>query len=170
MKVVTGQSEGRGRGVFAAQPIDAFEVVAQVDFVREVTAESPLLDGEHYEHQIYLPDGSVHIVAEPMCFTNHSCDPNSFLYSVNRQYFVVAKKAVGVREEITIDYELSAVDGGTWECKCGAARCRGLHRRDFFSLPLTVVLENLPYQDPWFASVHHDRLASFLKKSLEGAS
>ena len=168
MKVVVGHADDKGRGVFAIQDIAAGEVVALVRFAREITPETPLVDGEHYEHQIYLPDGSVHLVTEPMCFTNHSCDPNAYLYSINKRYFVVAKRRIASGEEITVDYELSAVDGDTWACTCGAGNCRGLHRWDFFSLPAEVVLESLPYLDPWFAAVHRKRIEQFLLLSLEG--
>lgn len=168
MKVEVGTSGDKGRGVFAIQDIGACEVVASVRFTREITSEAPLAEGEQYEHQIYLPDGSVHLVAEPMCFTNHSCDPNSYIYSVNRRYFVVAKRRIPSGEGITVDYELTAVDGDTWECKCGSESCRGLHRWDFFSLPTDFVLESLPYLDPWFVSVHQERIEMILMRSLEG--
>ena len=95
MKVAVGHTEDKGRGVFAARAIRAFEAVALVEYVREVTAESPLLECERYEHQIYLPDGRVYLVAEPMCYTNHSCEPNAFIYSaVKERYFVIAKGLV----------------------------------------------------------------------------
>jgi len=50
------------------------------------------------------------------------------LYSANVKYFIIAKKDIKKEEEITIYYELSAIDGDTWECKCGEPNCRGLHK------------------------------------------
>ncbi|NEQ46982.1 MAG: SET domain-containing protein [Leptolyngbya sp. SIOISBB] len=165
MKVIAKASPKMGKGVFATSSIKPFEVVASVELVRQVTDSSPLCEGEKYEHQMYLPDGSVHLVAEPMCFTNHSCAPNSFLYSADRQYFVIAKQSIEVDEEVTIDYELFAIEGDTWECQCGAPSCRGLHKWDFFSLPAELIAENLPFLDPWFASVHGAKIKRLLQKA-----
>ena len=167
MKVIARNSPKIGKGVFATRKIKPFEVVASVEFVRQVTDSSPLRESEKYEHQIYLPDGSVYLVAEPVCFTNHSCAPNSFLYSADHHYFVIARQCIETDEEVTIDYELFAIDGDTWECRCGAPGCRGLHKWDFFSLPEEVIRKSLPFLDPWFASVHGERIEKLLRQAWQ---
>ena len=156
----------KGLGVFTGKDVKKYEVIAKLEYEREVTKEQPLAENEKYEHQTYLPDGRIFLVAEPMRYTNHSCSPNSYLYSVEEQYFVIAKEEMAEGTEITIDYELTAVDGDTWECLCGSDNCRGLHKWDFFSLPVLVILENLPYLDPWFVNRHQERIRRVLDKSL----
>ena len=107
-----------GLGVFTTKDLNKCEVITKLEYVREVTKEQPLAENEKYEHQTYLPDGRIFLVAEPMRYTNHSCSPNSYLYSVEEQYFIIAKHQIAEGTEITIDYELNAVDGDTWECLC----------------------------------------------------
>lgn len=155
-----------GLGVFTTKDLNKCEVIAKLEYVREVTKEQPLAENEKYEHQTYLPDGRIFLVAEPMRYTNHSCSPNSYLYSVEEQYFIIAKHQIAEGTEITIDYELNAVDGDTWECLCRSDKCRGLHKWDFFSLPVSVILENLPYLDPWFEKEHQKRIRRILEKNL----
>jgi len=162
MKYEVRKTERKGCGIYACQPIGVSDVIAKVVFVREVTSQHPLGADEHYDHQIYLPDGRVYLVAEPMCYFNHACQPNAYLYSADQQYYVISKQPIDVDEEITIDYELSAIDGDVWECKCGAEHCRGLHKWDFFSLPRRTILESLPYLDPWFAQIHGERIRQIL--------
>jgi hypothetical protein len=115
---------------------------------------------------MYLPDGTIYLVAEPGCYFNHSCDPNAYLYSADKTYFIIAKRDIQKDEEIKVDYEIFAIDGDTWECKCGSPNCRGLHKWDFFLLPEEVQLKSLPYLDPWFAQVHAKRIKELLKKHI----
>jgi len=99
----------------------------------------------------------------PERYINHSCDPNCYVYSANRQRFVLARHDVAAGEEILVDYSLNAVDGDVWDCCCGAPCCRGRHKCDFFDLPPAVQRENLPYLDPWFAAVHASRIELLLR-------
>ncbi len=164
MKYIVKQTGQKGLGIYASQKIAAYEVIAKVDYAREVTPDQPLHEGESYDHQMYLPDGRVFLVAEPICYFNHSCGSNAFLYSADQQYYIISKHTIPADKEITIDYELSAVNGDTWECKCGSKNCRGLHTWDFFSLPKRIILESLPYLDPWFAQVHGNRIKHVLNQ------
>lgn len=171
MKIQIKNTELKGLGVFANENITANSVITDIRYVREVTKETPLAEHEKhlYEHQIYLPDGRIFIVDEPECFFNHSCSPNAFLYSANEKYFIIAKNNINKDEEITIDYELSAINGDVWECKCGSLDCRGLHKWDFFSLPDQTILEALPFLDPWFAQVHGKEIQLILERNLKKA-
>lgn len=162
MKYEVRQTGHTGRGIYACQPIAVSDVIARVEYVREVTSQHPLRADERYDHQMYLPDGRIFLVAEPMCYFNHSCQANAFLYSADQRYYILAKRAIAIDEEITIDYELSAIDGDTWECQCSAENCRGLHKWDFFSLPRRTILASLHYLDPWFARIHGKRIRQIL--------
>ncbi|MCB9798209.1 SET domain-containing protein-lysine N-methyltransferase [Candidatus Nomurabacteria bacterium] len=58
-------------------------------------------------------------------FVNHSCDSNLWMGDA---YTLVAKRAVSVGEELTVDYELFQADPeyhSSWERCCGEATCRG---------------------------------------------
>ncbi|MBZ0276028.1 MAG: SET domain-containing protein [Anaerolineae bacterium] len=60
---------------------------------------------------------------EPADFINHSCDPNAAL---SGQIALVARRDIAPGEEICYDYAMS--DGSAYdefECRCGAAVCRG---------------------------------------------
>ncbi|CAI7926141.1 unnamed protein product [Closterium sp. NIES-53] len=52
---------------------------------------------------------------------NHSCDPNAWLEGLN----VVARRAIGKGEQITIDYATFCVDGEPFPCSCSSTKCRG---------------------------------------------
>ncbi|GJP56824.1 hypothetical protein CLOM_g15870 [Closterium sp. NIES-68] len=52
---------------------------------------------------------------------NHSCDPNAWLEGLN----VVARRAIGKGEQVTIDYATFCVDSEPFPCSCSSSRCRG---------------------------------------------
>ena len=158
------KSQQKGLGVYATATIPSNTIITKVHYVREVTAENPLGPDEQelYHHLIYLPNGKIFIVDNPECYINHSCEANAYLYSVYKTYYIISRATIAKGEEITIDYELSAVNGDTWECKCGSKECRGLHKWDFFSLPDEIKLRSLPFMDPWFVQTHEKRIKEFL--------
>ncbi len=117
MKYQVQQIGHKGRGIYACQKIVAFEVIKKVEYFREVNADELLRNEENYGHQIYLPDGRIFLVAEPIFYFNHSCQPSDFLYSADQQYYIISKRSISINKEITIDYEPSAIDGNTWECR-----------------------------------------------------
>ncbi len=155
----------QGDGVFLDRAASAGSVLLHLDDSRIVDDTHPLRpdDGEAEHHRDFLPDGTVVLMPAPECFINHSCDPNCFVYSVNRQRFLLAKRAIAAGEELFMDYALNAVGGDLWECRCGAANCRGRRVCDFFALPVEVQRANLPYLDPWFAEVHAGRIQALLR-------
>ncbi|MBS1806529.1 MAG: SET domain-containing protein-lysine N-methyltransferase [Acidobacteria bacterium] len=116
-------------------------------------------------HRDFLPDGTVVLMQMPERSINHSCDPNCYVYSVKRERFLLAKRDITAGEEILMDYALNAIDGDVWECRCNSENCLGVHKCDFFCLPLELQLENLPYLDPWFARVHAARIRLFLRSA-----
>ena len=62
--------------------------------------------------------------ADPMRYTNHSCDPNARLDIRNGRVEFYALRDIGVDEEITVDYGETHHEGRL-RCRCGAAQCAG---------------------------------------------
>lgn len=55
---------------------------------------------------------------------NHSCDANLWWAG---PFDLVARRDIGVGEEITNDYSTSTIDSGfTVQCRCNAETCRGI--------------------------------------------
>lgn len=64
---------------------------------------------------------------------NHSCDPNAWLEGLN----VVARRPIECGEEITLDYATFNDERMcSFECACGAERCRGIIRGSDYLLDL----------------------------------
>lgn len=171
MKFHVKNTDLKGLGIYAKDKIAAFSVIAEIRYLREVTKDNPLSESEKHlhDHQHYWPDGRIFIVDEPECYFNHSCNPNAYIYSADKQFFIIAKKDIESEEEITVDYEIQTTGFDvSWECKCGATNCRGLHKWDFFLLPPKIICESLPFLDPWFAQVHGEKIRGILKQELKG--
>ena len=62
--------------------------------------------------------------ADPMRYTNHSCQPNARLVIRNGRVEFYARRAIAVGEEITVDYGETHHEGRL-ACRCGAPGCRG---------------------------------------------
>lgn len=62
--------------------------------------------------------------ADPMRYTNHSCRPNARLCIRQGRVEFYALRAIGVGEEITVDYGETHHEGRL-RCRCGVAGCRG---------------------------------------------
>ena len=125
---------------------------------REVTPGEPLGPDDDPAHA-FLSDGKYLLVGYPDRFLNHSCNPNAYFDYVGAHIFLVSRRAIGLGEEITLDYLVNNAGGDSWECNCGATRCRGVTCRSFFDLPLEVQKEYLPILASWFQRRFADRLA-----------
>ena len=62
-------------------------------------------------------------VDQPGRYANHSCDPNSEVFTEGRVAFIMAIKDIAPGEEITYDYDFE--EGPTHPCRCGSPKCRG---------------------------------------------
>ena len=62
--------------------------------------------------------------ADPMRYTNHSCQPNARLVIRNGRVEFYAARAIAVNEEITVDYGETHHEGRL-RCQCGWLGCRG---------------------------------------------
>ena len=167
-RLIVGASSIQGQGVFATESIHRGDVILRVDDSRVVNEKHPLKpeEGESAIHRDYLPDGTVTLMRSPECFINHSCQPNSYIYSAVQERFLLAMRDIAAGEEIFMDYALNAVEGDEWECRCRRAHCRGRHKCDFFTLSPELQREYLPYLDPWFAHLHAGRIQRLLEESL----
>jgi SET domain-containing protein len=171
VKLYVKNTDLKGLGIYAKEEISAYSVISDIRYLREVTNNNPLSESEIHlhDHQHYWPDGRIFIVDEPECYFNHSCSPNAYIYSAGGKYFIIAKKDITSEEEITIDYEIQTTGFDvSWECKCGATNCRGMHKWDFFLLSPEIIRESLPFLDPWFAQVHGEKLQKILNQCLKG--
>ena len=62
--------------------------------------------------------------ADPMRYTNHSCQPNARLVIRNGRVEFYARRAICPGEEVTVDYGETHHEGRL-RCACGAPGCRG---------------------------------------------
>ncbi len=129
-----------GRGLVAAAPISAGEIVAIKGGHIVTTAALQVLPERLQNSEIQIA-GGFHLVAleeteyEPvMLFINHSCEPNvGFAGNI----VLVAMRDIGAGDELTTDYALFDDYEGQMECLCGAASCRGtIDGRDWQRLDL----------------------------------
>jgi len=157
-----------GKGVFTTQPIEKHSLISRVETVREITDNAPLDPdkGESPHHCTWYPDGTQVLLAEPHRYLNHSCMPNTFSYSVNKVYYLMAMRDIQEDEELTVEYNLSVAEGEPWDCNCGSSNCPGHLRIGFFYMSDSQKMKYLPYLDPWRAQVYSDRLEAFLNRQL----
>jgi hypothetical protein len=138
-RVVVRPSPIEGRGLFAARPVAAGEVVLRLGGRLVTSAElAGLLDaaaGDGYVDTVAVyPDA--HLVLPPgtaLHFGNHSCDPSLWF---DGPYALAARRAIAAGDELTLDYgTCSAGDGFSLDCRCGAAACRGRVTADDWRRP-----------------------------------
>jgi hypothetical protein len=163
-KVVLKQSPVHGVGVCAAVDIPKGAPILRIDDSRVVSDDAPLreLDGEYEYHCDYLAGGKVVLMHSPERHINHSCDPNSFVRTINGVRYVFALRAIAADEEITYDYCINGYGDTLWECRCGSARCRKLIHSDFFHLPHPLQIEYLALLDDWYIEEHREQVEQLL--------
>jgi uncharacterized protein len=140
----------QGTGVFAPRSFVKGDVVLAIDDSRIVDDVHPLKSGEDPRHCDYLQGGKVILMKAPERYINHSCDPNTYVKTVNGERLVIARRSIAPDEEITYDYSVNGGGNTVWTCSCGAKRCRRQIHSDFFHLPIELQKEYLPELDAWF--------------------
>ncbi len=93
-------------------------------------------------------------------WVNHSCDPNTYTKTNNGIRQVIAMRDIKEGEEITYDYSMNGDNDGTFECRCGSAKCRKIYQGDFFKLPKELQIYYLPYLDDWFKRKYKDKISA----------
>lgn len=120
-------SRTHGRGVFTTGDISAGETLivwgGRIVTSETVDARSPRFG----ELSLQIGEGLYLAPAarpEPADFVNHACVPNAGFAG---QITLVAMRAISRGEEVCFDYAMSETDPDySFECSCGADRCRGL--------------------------------------------
>ena len=131
-------------------PFHAGEIVLAIDDSRIVDEARPLASGDDARHCDYLAGGKVVLMQAPERHINHSCNPNTYVKTVDGKRLVVALREIGCHEEISYDYCINGYGDTVWNCHCGASRCRRAIHSDFFHLPIELQREYLPLLDGWF--------------------
>jgi hypothetical protein len=156
-QVLIKASPIHGQGVFAAKNFQPGEEILEIDDTHLVTDESTLTD-EDWALNADFFDGKIVRMQEPERSINHSCDPNSYIKTLNGVRKVLACKKIVTGEEITFDFTINGDNEGTFPCQCGAARCRKVYQGDYFKLPLEFQREYLPYLEDWFIEKYRDKI------------
>ncbi len=151
--VVVSDSPMQGKGVFALKDFYEGELVLEIDDGHVVTDESKLTPEQHEFDLDYLADRTI-LMQSPEKFINHSCDPTTYVKTKNDVRRVLAMRDVRKGEEITYDYAINGDNDGTFACRCGSKKCRGIYQGDFFKLPNDLQIHYLSYLDDWFINKH----------------
>lgn len=158
-----------GKGVFTTAHVPKHSVISRVNMVREVTDEHPLdpAKGELHHHCHWYPDGTTGLVGEPHRYLNHSCEPNTSYYTVNKVCYLMAMRDIQEDEELTLEYSLVNFGGQVWDCRCGSPDCRGRHRCGFRYMNESRQMQYLPYLDPFVVEVFSDSIQEILDRQLQ---
>lgn len=108
-----------------------------------------LTDEEYESHCDYF-DNKIVLMQSPEVYINHSCDPNTYVKTIDGIRKVLAMRDIKTGDEVTYDYSINGDDDGTFNCGCGSKNCRGVYQGNFFKLPKDIQLKYLPYLDDWF--------------------
>jgi len=107
--VIVGKSNGKGEGLFAARPFEAGEIILSYDNWK-LKGKKHFPDGD--EHVDYQGRGKYVSSNHPYSYTNHSCDPNSYIkFRTIASGTVFAQRDIKEGEEITYDYAFIDMDG-----------------------------------------------------------
>jgi SET domain-containing protein len=156
--VAVQSSSIAGKGVIAKGPFRRGEIILEIDDSRIVDQAHPLGPHDDARHCDYLAAEKVILMQAPERYINHSCDPNTYVKTVDGKRVVVALRAIAEREEITYDYCINGGGDTVWTCRCGAPRCRREIHSDFFHLPIELQREYLPLLDTWFREERADEV------------
>lgn len=155
--VRVAESPMQGKGVFAARAFREGEEVLVIDDSHEVKDESELTEEQHAFDLDYLADKTI-VMQPPEKYINHSCDPSVYTKTVDGVRRVFAMREIQAGEEITYDYSMNGDNEGTFICKCGSKKCRGVYKGNFFELTLERQKEYLPYLEKWFIAKHREEI------------
>src|SRR3989344_7157958 len=147
-------SKVQGKGVFATQDIKKGSVVLEVDDSQVVEDASKLTKYQNEYECDYLANGKVVLMQSPEKYINHSCDPSTYVKTINRKRKVLAMRDIKKGEEITYDYSINGYNDGTFKCRCGSPICRGVYQGNFFKLPKDIQIKYLPFLEDWFINEH----------------
>lgn len=155
--VILKKSKIHGKGVFANKNFKKGEKILQIDDTHIVNDESKLTEYQKEYQCDWLKDKIV-LMQTPERYTNHSCNPNSYVKTVRGIRTVLAMKDIKKGEEITHDYAINGYYQTAIPCKCKAKNCKKILNCDFFQLPKPIQQKYLPYLDDWFIKEFKDKI------------
>ena len=117
-----------GHGVFAAVAIPELVKIGEIRG-EAISVEEARIRATRHERIMIVELSARRAIdftksADPMRFTNHSCQPNARLSIENGRVEFYALRVIAAGEELTVDYG-ETHHGGTLPCRCGAPGCRG---------------------------------------------
>ncbi len=117
-----------GFGAFAAEPVPAHRKIGEIRGETISVSEARRRAAGQARIKIVEVSAKKAIDAsrssDPMRFTNHGCSPNARLTIRDGRVEFYALRAIGVGEEITVNYGETHHEG-TLRCRCGALGCVG---------------------------------------------
>jgi uncharacterized protein len=117
-----------GLGVFAVQAIGASRKIGEIrgESISVADARIRATRSERIMIVELSPRRAIDFSksADPMRYTNHSCQPNARLSIRNGRVEFYALRAIAVGEEVTVHYG-ETHHQGQLACRCGAAGCAG---------------------------------------------
>jgi SET domain-containing protein len=117
-----------GQGAFAAEAIPPRLKIGEIRGESISVAEARIRATRHERIMIVELSAKRAIdfskSADPMRYTNHSCQPNARLVIRNGRVEFYAARAIKPGEEITVNYGETHHEGRL-PCRCGAPGCRG---------------------------------------------
>ncbi|MDO8503344.1 MAG: SET domain-containing protein-lysine N-methyltransferase [bacterium] len=158
INVEVRKSSIQGKGVYASKNFKKGEVLLEIDDSHTVTDYDSLTKQQHEFDCDYLSNGKIILMQEPEKYINHSCDPSTYVKTINGVRKVVAMHDIKIGDEITFDYAINGDNEGTFECKCGSPNCRKIYNGNFFKLPIEIQKKYLPYLDDWFIKEHLEKI------------
>jgi SET domain-containing protein len=166
--VAVKKSRISGKGVFSSKNFREGEVILEIDDSYVVSDPSRLTKEQHEFELDYLADGKIVIMQVPEKYMNHSCDPNSYVKTVNGIRKVFAMRDIQKGEEIVGDYSINGHNEGTFKCRCGSKNCRLVYQGNFFKLPKALQKKYLPYLDDWFVEQFKDEIVRLWRSERVG--
>ncbi|WP_425259888.1 SET domain-containing protein [Rubrivivax sp. RP6-9] len=117
-----------GHGVFALEPIVSKRKIGEIRG-ESITVDEARIRATRSERIMIVelsPRKAIDFSrsADPMRYTNHSCQPNAQLVIANGRVEFFSLRAIAAGDEITVDYG-ETHHAGQLPCRCGAAGCRG---------------------------------------------
>lgn len=138
-KLVVRRSGVHGKGVFAAQPVQAGERLLEykgqrISWKEAVRRHPHNPDEPNHTFYFALEDGRVidgNVDGNSARWINHSCAPNCEAEEIDGRVFIQALRDISLDEELFYDYGLVIDERRTkklkkeYACHCGARKCRG---------------------------------------------
>ena len=117
-----------GQGAFAAQAIPARLKIGEIRG-ESISVQQARIRATRSERIMIVELSAQRAIdfsksADPMRYTNHSCQPNARLCIRQGRVEFYALRAISPGEELTVDYGETHHEGRL-ACRCGAVGCRG---------------------------------------------